>query len=479
MIGRVEEKKRLQSLLYEEEPQFIAVFGRRRVGKTFLIRESFDYSFTFQHTGLSATSIKSYNRKKIQLDEFEKSLSAAGYSPKNKLTSWYEAFDCLKELIDRSKDKKKVIFIDELSWMDTKGSELISALEHFWNGWVTARKEKDVILIVCASATYWMMDNIVNSRGGLHNRLTGQIILSPFTLLECEEYLKSKKIVFNRHQIIQCYMIIGGVPYYWSLLRKGLSLPQNIDELFFKKGAPLKDEYDNLYRALFNKPGQYVSIIEALCTVNKGITRDDICEKTGIASSGELTKKLKELENCGFIRKYIPFGSASKNALYQLIDNYTLFYNRFLRRKSYDENYWKNASNSGEINAWSGIAFERVCLEHIVQIKKALGISGVQTDVNSWKCEADPEKGILGSQIDLLIVRRDQIINVCEMKYSESTYVPNLEFDKAMRRKISDLQKKTKTRHAIHSTLVTTYEVEESSYAGNIQSIITGDDLFG
>ncbi|MCR5023043.1 MAG: ATP-binding protein [Lachnospiraceae bacterium] len=479
MIGRIEEKKRLQSLLYEEEPQFIAVFGRRRVGKTFLIRESFDYSFTFQHTGLSATSIKSYNRKKIQLDEFAKSLSEAGYSPKKQLTSWYEAFDCLKELIDQSKEKKKVIFIDELSWMDTKGSELISALEHFWNGWVTARREKDIILIVCASATYWMMDNIVNSKGGLHNRLTGQIILSPFTLLECEEYLKSRKIVFNRHQIIQCYMIIGGVPYYWSLLRKGLSLSQNIDELFFKRGAPLQDEYDNLYRALFNKPEQYISIIEALCTVNKGITRDEICEKTGIASSGELTKKLKELENCGFIRKYIPFGSASKNALYQLIDSFTLFYNRFLRRKSYDENYWKNASNSGEINAWSGIAFERVCLEHIVQIKKALGISGVQTDVNSWKCEADPEKGILGSQIDLLIVRRDQIINVCEMKYSESTYVPNLEFDKAMRRKISDLQRKTKTRHAIHSTLVTTYEVGESSYAGNIQSIITGDDLFG
>ena len=191
------------------------------------------------------------------------------------------------------------------------------------------------------------------------------------------------------------------------------------------------------------------------------------------------SRKLKELENCGFIRKYTPFGSTSKNALYQLVDNYTLFYNRFLKKQSYDENYWKNASNSGEINAWSGIAFERVCLEHIVQIKKALGISGVQTSVNSWKCEADPDKGILGSQIDLLIVRKDQIINVCEMKYSESTYVPNLEFDKAMRRKISDLQKKTKTRHAIHSTLVTTYEVGESSYAGNIQSVITGDDLFG
>lgn len=478
MIGRVEEKKQLQSLLGEEEPQFVAVFGRRRIGKTFLIRESFDYRFTFQHTGLSTNQIKKDGRKKVQLDEFAKSLSAAGCPPKKTLTSWYEAFDGLKELISHSNDKKKVIFIDELSWMDTKGGELISALEHFWNGWATARKEKDVILIVCASATYWMMDNIVHSKGGLHNRLTGQINLRPFTLAECEEYLKTRKILFNRHQIIQCYMILGGVPYYWSLLKKGKSLPQNIDDLFFKNGAPLQEEYDNLYRALFHKPEQYIEIINALCRVNKGITRDDICEKTGIASSGELTKKLKELENCGFIRKYTPFGTANKNALYQLIDNYTLFYYRFLKNHSYDENYWKNASNSGEINAWSGIAFERVCLEHITQIKKALGISGVQTNVNSWKCEADVDKGIRGSQIDLLIVRRDQTINVCEMKYSESDYMPNQEFDKAMRRKIADLQMVTKTKYAIHSTLVTTYDVGESSYSGNIQAIITGDDLF-
>ena len=220
----------------------------------------------------------------------------------------------------------------------TKGSELVSALEHFWNGWVTARPEKDVILVVCASATYWLMDNIVNSKGGLHNRLTGQIRLKPFNLAECEEYLKTKNISFNRHQIIQCYMILGGVP--------------------------------------------------------------------------------------------------------------------------------------------AGIAFERVCLEHITQIKNALGISGVQTSVNSWKCESDSDRGLSGSQIDLLIVRKDQIINVCEMKYSESDYVPDLAFDKAMRRKISDLQKATKTKFAIHSTLVTTYDVEENSYYGNIQSIVTGEDLF-
>ena len=478
MIGRIEEQKILKSLVEEEEPQFIAVFGRRRIGKTYLVRESFNHEFTFQHTGISNASIKNEARKQAQLDKFAESLAEAGYTSEKRIQSWNDAFNGLKEVIKRSPDDKKVIFIDELSWMDTRDSGLISALESFWNGWVTARKEKDVILIVCASATYWMIDNIVNAKGGLHNRLTGQIHLKPFTLKECEEYLNSKKIVFNRHQILQCYMILGGVPYYWSLLKKGKSLPQNIDDLFFVPGAPLQNEYENLYKALFNKPDHYIKIIEALSSVNKGISRDEISKKTGIAKSGDLSKKLLELENSGFIRRYIPFGYKQRNAIYQLIDNYTLFYHKFIKDKVYDENYWKTLSNSPSVNSWSGVAFERVCLEHVAEIKKALGISGVFTETNAWSCSQDDELGIQGSQIDLLIVRKDQIINVCEMKYSETDYVVDAEFDRAQRRKISDFQKKTNTKYALHSTLITTYGVVANSYSGDIQSIITAEDLF-
>ena len=232
MIGRKEERDYLLSLINEDEPQFVAVFGRRRIGKTYLVRESFEHKFTFQHTGISNNQIEPGKRKMAQLNKFAESLKEAGYKGNDKLDSWNDAFNALKEVIKESGQKKKVIFIDELSWMDTKDSGLISALESFWNGWVTARAEKDVILIVCASATYWMIKNIVNAKGGLHNRLTGQIYLKPFTLHECEEYMKSRKIIFNRHQILQCYMIMGGIPYYWSLLKKGKSLPQNIDDLF-------------------------------------------------------------------------------------------------------------------------------------------------------------------------------------------------------------------------------------------------------
>ena len=478
MIGRNTEKRFLQSLIYEDESQFVAVFGRRRIGKTYLVRESFNYQFTFQHTGISNNSIKAGARRQAQLDKFAESLMDAGYRGSKNLASWDEAFNGLKQVIEQSKDRKKIIFIDELSWMDTKESGLISALESFWNGWATARKEKDIILIVCASATYWMIDNIVNSRGGLHNRLTGQIHLKPFSLLECEEYLYSRKIVFTRHQILQCYMVMGGVPYYWSLLQRGKSLAQNIDDLFFRDNAPLQNEFDNLYSALFNKPEQYMRIVEALSKVNKGITRDEISRKTGIPSSGELSKKLKELENCGFLRKYIPFGYKDKNSLYQLMDNYTLFYYAFLKNNSYDENYWENQINTAKVNSWSGISFEKVCLEHIPQIKMALGISGVHTDVNAWQCSSDPVNGIHGSQIDLLIVRKDQVINVCEMKYCESDFIVDAGFIRDQKRKIADFVMKTNTKYAIHSTLITTYGVERNAYANELQSIITSENLF-
>ena len=478
MIGRKTEALYLKNLVHEKEPQFVAVFGRRRIGKTFLVRESFGHKFFFQHTGISNNSLEVGARTKAQLNKFAKSLIDAGYQGDTDFATWEDAFDGLRNLIKESTEKKKVIFIDELSWMDTRNCGLVSALESFWNGFATARKEKDVILIVCASATYWMMDNIVNAKGGLHNRLTGQIHLKQFTLQECEEYLDSRNIRFTRHQILQGYMVMGGVPYYWSLLKKGKSLAQNIDELFFVDDAPLQNEYDNLYKALFNNPMQYMEIVRALSKVKSGITRDEISRKTGIPSSGKLTKQLKELEDCGFIRKYIPFGHKGKNRLYQLMDNYTLFYYHFIENGAYDENYWKNQLNTPKINAWSGISFEKVCLEHIPQIKNALGISGVQSEVNAWQCTSDIDNGIFGSQIDLLIVRRDQVINMCEMKYSEQDYIVNKAFVKDQKRKVSDLITKTKTKYAIHSTLITTYGVENNAYRNELQAIITGDDLF-
>lgn len=470
IIGRDKEVKLLQNAVTDDKSHFIAVYGRRRIGKTFLIREAFNYRFTFQHAGLSEGGMKE------QLFAFQASIKDAGGDSSKKRKNWLEAFEDLKDLIRNSRERKKIIFIDELSWMDTQNSDLMMALENFWNAWASGRK--DVILIVCASATSWMISKVVHNKGGLYNRLTEQIKLGAFSLAECEKYVRSIGLPLTRIQILQYYMIFGGVPFYWTFLKKGMSPAQNVDAILFARNAPLKDEFRYLYASIFRKPENYIKIVEALGKKKVGMTREEIIESTKLANSGDLSIKLEELESCGFIRKYNAYGMKKKNALYQLIDNYTLFYYQFLEKDPSDEHFWTNQINTPLINTWAGLAFERVCMEHVNQIKNKLGISGVISDINSWFCKQDLNSGLFGCQIDLLIVRKDQVINLCEIKYSASDYTLTAEEDAGIRRKISDLQISTKTKYAIYPTLITTYGLVENSYSLNIQNVVTMDDLF-
>ena len=470
LVGRKKETELLNSILQDDSSHFVAIYGRRRVGKTFLVRETFGYRFTFSHAGLSEGGMKE------QLFAFSSSLKEAGYTFKRKPGNWLEAFEGLKELIRQSNEKRKVIFLDELSWMDTQKCDLMMALENFWNAFASARK--DVVLIVCASATSWMLSKVVHNKGGLYNRLTEQINLRAFTLKECEEYVQAAGLVLNRNHILQYYMIFGGIPYYWGFLKKGFSLSQNIDNALFAKDAPLKEEFKYLYASVFKKPEGYVKIIETLGMKKVGMTREELIEASGISNSGDLTMKLEELESCGFIRRYYAFGMKKKNAVYQLMDCFTLFHFKFLKDAPTDEHFWSNQINTPMVNTWMGLAFERVCMDHVYQIKVKLGISGVLSDVNSWYCKPDPDKGIFGSQIDMLITRKDQVINLCEMKYSRSEYAITENVDRSIRNKMHDLVLQTGTKYAIHPTLITTYGLVDNSYATNIQSVIVLDDLF-
>ena len=470
LIAREKEIALLTEAYNNQESDFIAIYGRRRVGKTYLIRETFGEKIVFQHAGLER------GNQAEQIEYFSSSLKRAGLRDFVNPSTWLEAFELLKDFIEQSKEKRKVIFIDELSWMDSGNGKLIMALEGFWNGWASARK--DIVLIVCASAASWMMNNIIHNKGGLYNRLTYQIHLHPFSLAECEKYLKSKKIVLNRHQILEAYMIMGGVPYYWSLMKKGLSLEQNIDNIFFAKEAPLSQEFDYLYSSLFKSPDQYISIVTALAISKIGLRREDILSKTKISDSGDFTNKLQNLENCDFIRSYKGYGKIKKDTIYQLIDNYTLFYFKFIKKGVSDEHFWSNNSRMPLINSWCGLAFERVCLEHIPQMKMALGISGVATETLSMYCKANPDSGLKGSQIDLMIIRKDQVINLCEMKYSVSEYALTKKDAESIRNKINDLIMSTNTKYAIHPTLVTTYGLDTNIHSGDIQAVITEDDLF-
>lgn len=472
VIGRKQEQRELLNSANSKYSQFVAVYGRRRVGKTFLIRETFNYTFTFQHTGLA------HGRMKDQLLNFRASLHTASGNKYNQFKNWYEAFFALEEWLGSLPDGKKVVFLDELPWMDTPRSNFISGLEHFWNSWASARK--DVLLIVCGSATSWIVNKLINNHGGLHNRLTNQILLRPFTLAECEQYVKDKKLGFSRYQIVENYMIMGGIPFYWSLLRREMSMAQNIDALFFSQEVnSLVHEYEQLYSSLFNNPEPYMSVVTALGKKNKGLSRDEISRVSGIKTSGDLTRYLNELEWCGFIRKYNCIGKQSKDAIYQLIDNFTLFYFHYIKgNKNNDLHFWTNNIGSPLHRAWSGIAFERVSLQHISQIKVALGISGVLSNVYSWHTESDEEKGIDKTQIDLLIDRNDGVINLCEIKFSAQEYAITEDEEMKLRRRRGNFIEATKTKKSVHITMVTPYGLKRNSHCSIAQNEIDMNDLF-
>lgn len=456
--------------MQEEDSQFIAVYGRRRIGKNHLIRETFNNRFVFDHAGLANAAFKE------QLYAFSESIKRAGLSNFPKITNWIDAFERLKDIVIQSKEKKKVIFIDELSWLDTARSGILTALENFWNGWASGRK--DVVLIICASTTSWIIDKIIHNKGGLHNRLNAQIQVKPFKLSECEEYLESRGILMNHYEILELYMALGGVPYYWSFVKKGKSATQNLDAIFFDEVAPLRDEYKYLYSSIFKNPENHIQIVKTLGKKKAGMVRDELINLTKSENSGALTKVLEELIACGFIRKYVPFDKKKKGSVYQLIDNFTLFYFQFLENRPQDEHFWSNDLSGAKKTAWRGLAFERVCLEHVAEIKHKLGISGVQTEVNSWFCRPNSELGVKGAQIDLLIVRKDQVINICEMKFSGENYSFTKKDDENLREKIGSFKALTNTKYSIHPTLVTTYGLNQGLYSGFIQSVIIAEDLF-
>ena len=466
LIGRIAEQETLREALRKDQSQFIAIYGRRRVGKTFLVRETFNYKFTFQHTGLAK------GKTSEQLMNFQESLKEYGYSDAPLPQTWLEAFSLLKQLIKNSRVRKKVIFIDELPWLDTPKSSFLSALEHFWNGWATSRK--DVVLIVCGSATSWIIRKIVNNHGGLHNRITDKILLEPFTLAECESYSQSLGLVMSREQILESYMILGGIPYYWSLLSAKKSLSQNIDALFFASNGKLTDEFDHLYASLFKKKAPYIDIVSALSKKRGGMTREELIQLLKVNAGGQLSQRLKELEQCGFIRKYCTPGKKVKDAIYQLIDNYTIFYFIFIQNNTGgDERFWTSSIDAQFHRVWEGLAFERVVLQHIIQVKKALEIGGVLTNVYSWRYQGEE-----GAQVDLVIDRRDDVINLCEIKFSGGEYLIDKAYSKELKQKRDVFREQTKTRKAVHLTMITTEGVKRNVYYNDIQSEVTLDQLF-
>ena len=468
MIGRTKEIEELNRLYESHESEFVAVYGRRRVGKTYLVRETFSDRFAFHHTGLPNAT------KHQQLVHFKESLVAAGARVKTP-RNWFEAFHALREVVARSAFRRKVVFIDELPWMDTAKSDFLMALETFWNEWASARK--DIVLIVCGSAAAWMVKNLFRNRGGLHNRVTARICLQPFTLGECEMFAAERGLGMSRADIAECYMALGGIPYYWRYLARGMSLAQNLDRLCFAVDAPLKGEFDELYSSLFRDAISYKKVVAALAKKKIGMTRLELIEALDISTTGRLSEILKTLEASGFIRSYRSYGAKKKNAIYQLTDPFTLFHFRFLETPSTDEHFWSSTLSSPAQAAWRGLAFERLCLLHLPQVRRALGVGSIHVEAYGWSFKGD-ETYPDGVQIDLVLERADNVINICEMKYSANVYAIDKAYDSALGRKIATFAGVTGTRKAIHLTLVTANGLLRNQYSGRVQSEVVLADLF-
>lgn len=467
-IGREYEIRQLEKYRDSKESEFVIIYGRRRVGKTFLVKEFFDDTYDFKVTGLYKKT------KKTQLKNFYLALLEYGAAVKKVPSDWLEAFAELKKLLKSIKEKrKKIVFIDELPWLDTRQSDFLGAFESFWNGW--GAQQNDIMLVVCGSATTWITKKILSNKGGLFNRAARRIYLMPFTLQETERYLVSRGIHWSRYDIVECYMTMGGIPYYLKLLDNELSYLANIDAVFFKRKGPLWDEFDHLYDTLFGNSKGYLKIIEALATKKSGLTRKELIDETRLEDNGLLTEMLKNLSDSLFVRAYNTFGYNEKNVVYQLADYFTLFYLRFMKGKQNpDEQFWTHFLDNPAKSSWAGQTFEQVCKDHINQVKQAIGISALLTDVSSWHGTDASSK----AQIDLVIDRRDRTINICEIKFSVGEFVIDRDYEDKLRKKIQVFREATQTRKALQLIMITTFGVRRNAHSGIVQSQVTMDDLF-
>ena len=386
-----------------------------------------------------------------------------------------EAFFLLEQLLQHlDTGERQVVFIDELPWMDTPRSGFLPAFENFWNGWCSGRD--NMMLIVCGSATSWILSNLSRNKGGLYGRLTAEIKLSPFTLRECEEYFEHAQIQMSQYDILQSYMVFGGIPYYISYFQKGLSFEQNVDKILFGSKPRLRDEFNRLFAAIFNNPEDSKKVVRLLATRHAGFTREEISNATDIPLGGGLTNTLAALVESDFIMRYNPFGKAKNVECYKLMDNFCLFWLKYVKANASDAGFANDHMTSDIMKAWHGVAFEEVCWQHIEQIKHALQIAGVKSSVSAWSVKGDEEQE--GVQIDLLILRDDNVVNLCEMKFASAPYHISKDEEMRLRHRIEALKSTLSPKQTVHLTMITTYGVAYGKHSGIVQKEVTMENLF-
>lgn len=456
VLGRENEKAILDELLASPKAEFAAVYGRRRVGKTFLIREylktNMVFDFTGSHQENNTAQLANFNRA------FQEQCTDGKPIPKN----WPEAFDLLyQHLKSLKKTKKAVVFMDELPWLDKQKSGFLGALQYFWNQ--HGSKMKHLLLVVCGSAASWIIKNIMESTGGLHNRVTRRIELKPFELVEVERFLLHKKVKFTRYQLLQLYMITGGIPFYLDFVKSGKSVHQVIEELCFTPNGILQKEFKLLYHSLFKQAEDHVAIIEALAKHPYGLTRQQLLSKTKIPPGGSFLRPIENLIDCGFIMPCRSFDKKTKDTVFRIVDLYSIFYLRFIKPNvGNTKKIWQSIQKSPAYKTWCGYAFETLCLLHVNQICKHLGFQGVHTQINAWYFNGD--KNMPGAQVDLVIDRKDGIIHLFEAKFSDKEFLITKDYATKLRKKRIAFEYATHSKKLIVTSLLTTYPAIKNNY---------------
>ena len=471
-IGRKKELEILKKTLHSEEPEMVAVIGRRRIGKTFLVRTAFAGQLDFEITGTQNGSTREQLKNfAIRIRDFfgEDALST---TPK----TWMDAFEILMRLLDRKqKTGKMVVFFDELPWLETHKSGFLNALGFFWNSWAT---QKNIVVAICGSAAAWMIQKVVYHKGGLHNRITKRIDLQPFNLSETEAFLRARNAPFDRYQLLLIYMAMGGIPHYLKEIEAGKSATQNIDTLCFSNSGLLRDEFSKLYPALFEHADNHIAVIRALAQKWKGMSRVEIVNATKLPDGGGLSDVLEELVGSGFADVYYPFGKKKKDMLYRLTDEYSLFYLKFIEtNRTWGKSVWMSLSQTQEFKSWSGYAFESICIKHLPQMEKALGIAGVFSEASGFIHRGNAD--FPGLQIDLVLDRKDHVINLFEMKFYHEPWLLSKSDATELRNRVSLFKNLSKTSKQVFLTLVTPFGLHKNEHSiGLVDSEVTMDDLF-
>ena len=453
IVGRKDERSELDLALKSPNAELIAVYGRRRVGKTFLIRQHFRDHLIFESVGLHDGNLAR------QLLNFHSSLRQA-FPQMTTLPprSWLEAFELLRESLERNfkvTKSKRVLFFDEFPWMETRGSGFVAAFEAFWNQYASLRR--DLIVVACGSAAAWMVQRVIRAKGGLHNRLTRRMRLMPFNLGETDEFLRMKGIQLDPFQIAQIYMAIGGIPHYLNHIRAGKSAAQNIESLCFRSTGMLREEYESLLTALFDRDSMHQTIVKVLATSWQGLVRDELIKKAKLTSGGRLTQAIEDLVLSGFVQETAAWNKKTKETVYRLVDEFSIFYWTWMHSATADTQ-WMQIATGKRFDSWCGYAFENLCFKHLHQIKRTLGISGIQTSAGTWRhISSDSEPG---AQIDLLIERADRCFNLVEAKFSMHPYVITKAYAAELQSKINVFRAKARVTNPIFLTLITPFGVE-------------------